>query len=100
MAPYLDTSLTGLEPWDIAQLQKRYGPPKKLPPTNGGFMDKTLILKLIMLALQGAEAYAKTTATPFDDIVVSALKRLVELLAGGASFAAAADQVKLEFKLA
>lgn len=99
MAPFLDTTLTGLQPWDIAELQKRYGKPTPQPPSGGFPLDKALIYQLLLLALKGAEAYAKTTSTQLDDIVVAALKRLVELLAGGAPLGVAMDRVKAELNI-
>ena len=97
IAPYYNADLRGLRPYDVAELRRRYGPPRVIPtpvptptppapaptPTPGGsIMGWLVILKTL---LPFARIIAARTATPIDDMIVDVLGKLLDAFPAASS---------------
>lgn len=86
MNPTYNPALDGLQPWDIQELQRRYGPPKTVPvppvpqptptPTPGGTMNNFLVQMLLNLLRSQLEKWLQdgTLQRVLEDL----LRRLID----------------------
>jgi len=80
MAAFLNSSLRALQPWDIAQGQRRYGKPVggAPGPTGGTNMNRDEIVKRIESILLILEHLAKLTNNKVDDALIGVAKDLLK----------------------